>query len=49
MDMPDGLKGLLTCLLDRIEAVADARLDEQRQAINALIPMRIAAVPPAAE
>mgnify|MGYP001216089313 CR=1 FL=1 len=27
----------------------NARLDEQRQTINALIPTRIAAVPPAAE
>lgn len=29
--------------------VVSARLDEQRQTINAMIPTRIAAVPPAAE
>ncbi|MBP2229110.1 prefoldin subunit 5 [Azospirillum agricola] len=29
--------------------VLDARLDEQRQTLNALIPTRIAAIPPAAE
>lgn len=29
--------------------VVDARLDEQRHTLNALIPTRIAAVPPAAE
>lgn len=33
---------------ERLSAI-DARLDEQRQTINALIPTRIAAVPPAAE
>ncbi|SMH60656.1 hypothetical protein [Azospirillum agricola] len=29
--------------------VLDARLDEQRQTLNALIPTQIAAIPPAAE
>ncbi|WP_376958567.1 hypothetical protein ABNQ39_02205 [Azospirillum sp. A26] len=29
--------------------IVSARLDEQRQTINAMIPTRIAAVPPAAE
>ena len=42
------LKATLTQVLQLLARI-DGRLDEQRATINALIPTRIAAVPPAAE
>ncbi|PWC54721.1 hypothetical protein [Azospirillum sp. TSO22-1] len=42
------LKATLTQVLQLLSRI-DGRLDEQRATINALIPTRIAAVPPAAE
>ena len=42
------LKAMLAQVLQLLSRI-DGRLDEQRATINALIPTRIAAVPPAAE
>ncbi len=47
-----GLEARMTKLENKVDsgfAVIAARLDEQRSTLNALIPTRIAAVPPAAE
>lgn len=50
-DLKKGQAEIKTTLSQVMQLLAriDGRLDEQRATINALIPMRLAAVPPAAE
>lgn len=49
--LEQGQAELKTTLVQVLQLLAriDGRLDEQRSTINALIPTRLAAVPPAAE
>lgn len=50
-DLKKGQAEIKTTLSQVMQLLAriDGRLDEQRATINALIPVRLAAVPPAAE